>query len=141
MPEFIDSLNGDGKTAEETGNEYFKEFIRKGIIEPIQKKRRKNSENCQIQPTIRDALIKLAKEHGFVSFDSKGNPTTNFSSSPSVCLVKTEEGSSLRDFTYIYHHLNHEDIQTLFNVNEPHLNFRVDRFSKMKNLKVLQLGR
>nr|XP_023916989.1 disease resistance RPP13-like protein 4 [Quercus suber]POF04959.1 disease resistance rpp13-like protein 4 [Quercus suber] len=139
--EFIESLNSDGKTAEETGNEYFKEFIREGIIKPVPKKRRQNSENCQIDPSIRDALIKLAKEHRFVSFDSKGNPTADFSSSPRVCLVKTEEGSSLRDFTYIYHHLKHEDIQTLFNVNEPQLNFRVDRFSKMKNLQVLQLGR
>ncbi|KAF3967439.1 hypothetical protein CMV_008564 [Castanea mollissima] len=139
--EFIDSLNSDGKTAEETGNEYFKKFIREEIIKPVPKKGRQNPENCEIEPSIRDALIKLAKEHGFVSFDSKGNPTADFSSSPRVCLVKTEEGSSLRDFTYIYHHLKHEKIQTLFNVNEPQLNFRVDRFSKMKNLQVLQLGR
>ncbi|KAL4628753.1 hypothetical protein ACB092_05G262100 [Castanea dentata] len=139
--EFIDSLNDDGKTAEETGNEYFKEFIRKGIIEPVQQKRRQRSENCNMQSSVRDAIIKLAEKDEFVSFDSKGNPNADFSSCPRVCLVKTEEGSSLRDFTYIYHHLKHEDIQTLFNVNEPQPNFRVDRFSKMKNLKVLQLGR
>ena len=139
--EFIDSLNGDGKTAEETGNGYFKEFISQGIIEPVQKKRRQSSENCKMQSSVRDAIIKLAEKDKFVSFDSKGNPNADFSSCPRVCLVKTEEGSSLRDFTYIYHHLKHENIQTLFNVNEPQPNFRVDRFSKMKNLKVLQLGR
>ncbi|XP_030970840.1 disease resistance RPP13-like protein 4 [Quercus lobata] len=139
--EFIDSLNGDGKTAEETGNDYFKEFISKGIIEPVKKKGRQSSENCKMQSSVRDAIIKLAEKDEFVSFDSKGNPNADFSSCSRVCLVKTEEGSSLRDFTYIYHHLKHENIQTLFNVNEPELNFRVDRFSKMKNLKVLQLGR
>ncbi|XP_030971491.1 disease resistance RPP13-like protein 4 [Quercus lobata] len=131
----------DGKTAEETGNKYFKDFIDKGIIERVHKKRRKNSENCKMKPSIRDTIIKLAEEDGFVSFDSKGNPTADFSSCPRVCLVKTEDGSSLRDFTYIYHYLEHEKIRTLFNVNEPQLNFRVGRFSKMKNLKVLQLGR
>ena len=131
----------DGETAEETGNKYFKDFIDKGIIERVHKKLRKNSENCKMKPSIRDAIIKLAEEDGFVSFDSKGNPTTDFSSCPRVCLVKTEDGSSLCDFTYIYHYLEHENIHTLFNVNEPQLNFRVGRFSKMKNLKVLQLGR
>ena len=131
----------DGETAEETGNKYFKHFIDKGIIERVHKKRRKNSENCKMKPSIRDTIIKLAEEDGFVSFDSKGNPTADFSSCPRVCLVKTEDGSSLRDFTYIYHYLEHENIRTLFNVNEPQLNFRVGRFSKMKNLKVLQLGR
>ena len=131
--EFIDSLNGDGKTAEETGNGYFKEFISQGIIEPVQKKRRQSSENCKMQSSVRDAIIMLAEKDKFVSFDSKGNPNADFSSCPRVCLVKTEERSSLRDFTYIHHHLKHENIQTLFNVNEPQPNFRVDRFSKMKN--------
>ncbi|XP_075665996.1 disease resistance RPP13-like protein 4 [Castanea sativa] len=133
----------DGEAAEETGNKYFNDFIDNGIIERVQKnnKRRKNSENCKMKPSIRDAIIKLAGKDRFVSFDSKGNPTANFSSCPRVCLVKTEDDSSLRDFTYIYHYLEHEKIQTLFNVNEPQLNFRVGRFSKMKNLKVLQLGR
>jgi hypothetical protein len=37
--------------------------------------------------------------------------------------------------------LEKEKVQTLFNVNEPHLDFRVDFFLKMKCVKVLQLGR
>ena len=138
---FIDSPNSDGKTAEETGNEYFKDFIKNRIIEPVHKKLRQNSENCKMHPSIRAAIIMLAEEKKFVSFDQKGNPTADFSSSKRVCLVKTEEGSSLHNLTYIYHHLPREEIVTLFNVNEPYLSFRVDSFSKMKNLKVLQLGR
>nr|POE94181.1 disease resistance rpp13-like protein 4 [Quercus suber] len=131
----------DGENAEETGNEYFKDFIEKGIIELVRKKRRGKSENCKMQTSIRSAIIRLAISAKFVGFNSKGNPTANFSSSQRVFLVNTEEGSSLHDLTYIYHYLNQEDIKTLFNVNEPRLNFRVARFSKMKNLKVLQLGR
>nr|POE70295.1 disease resistance rpp13-like protein 4 [Quercus suber] len=91
------SQNSDGKTAEETGNEYFKDFIKNRIIEPVHKKLRQNSENCKMHPTIRAAIIKLAEENDFVSFDQRGNPTADFK--------------------------------------------RVDSFSKMKNLKVLQLGR
>ncbi|XP_075665998.1 disease resistance RPP13-like protein 4 [Castanea sativa] len=138
---FIDSPNSDGKTAEETGNDYFKNFIKNGIIEPVQQKLRQNSENCEMHPSIRAAIIKLAEKNEFASFDSKGNPNADFSSCPRVCLVKTEEGSSLHNLTYIYHYLPREEIETLFNVNEPYLSFRVDRFSKMKKLKVLQLGR
>ena len=138
---FIDSPNSDGKTAEETGNDYFKDFIKNRIIEPVHKKLRQNSENCKMHPSIRAAIIKLAEGNNFVSFDQRGNPTADFSSSKRVCLVKTEEGSSLHNLTYIYHHLPREEIVTLFNVNEPYLSFRVDSFSKMKNLKVLQLGR
>ena len=131
----------DGENAEDTGNVYFKGFINKGIIELVRKKRRDKSENCKMQTSIRSAIIRLAISAKFVGFNSKGNPTANFSSSHRVCLVNTEEGSSLHDLTYIYHYLNQENIQTLFNVNEPRLNFRVARFSKMKKLKVLQLGR
>ena len=140
----IDSQNSGGKTAEETGNEYFKDFIKNGIIEPVEpvhKKLKQNSENCNMRPLIRAAIIKLAEENNFVSFDQRGNPTADFSSSNRVCLVKTEEGSSLHNLTYVYHYLPREEIVTLFNVNEPYLSFRVDSFSKMKNLKVLQLGR
>ncbi|KAK7824700.1 disease resistance rpp13-like protein 4 [Quercus suber] len=90
-------IESDGKTAEETGNEYFKDFIKNRIIEPVHKKLRQNSENCKMHPTIRAAIIKLAEENDFVSFDQRGNPTADFK--------------------------------------------RVDSFSKMKNLKVLQLGR
>ena len=125
----IDSQNSDGKTAEETGNEYFKDFFKNGIIEPVEpvhKKLKQNSENCNMRPLIRAAIIKLAEENNFVSFDQRGNPTADFSSSKRVCLVKTEEGSSLHNLTYIYHYLPREEIETLFNVNEPYLSFRVD---------------
>ena len=135
---FIDSLNNGDNTAESIGNEYFKEFVSKGIIELVHKKRRQSSDNCKMHPSIRYAIIRLAKIAGFVSFNSKGNPTAEFSSCRRACLVKTEEGSSLRDLTYSS---KQEKIQTLFNVNEPHLNFRLEWFSKMKYVRVLQLGR
>jgi hypothetical protein len=137
---FIDSPSSGGKTAEETGNVFLKEFISKGFIEPVRKKRRASSENCKMQPWVRYAVIELAKTAGFLCFDTEGNPTANFCSSRRACLVKTVKGSSLRHFTYGFD-LKQEKVHTLFNVNEPHLDFRVDFFSKMKYLRVLQLGR
>ena len=122
----IDSQNSDGKTAEETGNEYFKDFIKNDIIEPVHEGLRQNSENRKMDRPTRAAIIKLAEENNFASFDQRGNPTADFSSSKRVCLVKTEEGSSLHNLTYIYHYLPREEIETLFNVNEPYLSFRVD---------------
>jgi Leucine-rich repeat (LRR) protein len=138
---FIDSPSSEGKTAEETGNEFFRDFISKGIIEPVnKKKRRPSSENCKMEPSIRDAVIELAKADRFFCFDTEGNPTANSCDSRRACLVKTEKGSSLRQFNYSFH-LKKDEVHTLFNVNEPHLDFKVDFFLKMKCVKVLQLGR
>uniref|UniRef100_A0A2N9IG86 Disease resistance RPP13-like protein 4 n=1 Tax=Fagus sylvatica TaxID=28930 RepID=A0A2N9IG86_FAGSY len=137
---FIDSLNGGEETAESTGNKFINEFIRKGIIEPVHKKRRPKSDNCKMHPSIRHAVIELSRRAGFVDFTSKGNPTADFSYCRRACLVKTEEGSSLRDLTYGFS-LEKKDIYTLFNVSESHLYFRLDWFSKMRYVKVLQLGR
>ncbi|XP_059436847.1 disease resistance RPP13-like protein 4 [Corylus avellana] len=137
---FIDSPSSGDKTAEQTGNEFFKKFISKGIIEPVHKKRRTRSENCKMDPLIRSAVITLAKRAGFLCFDAEGYPTANLCESRRVCLVKTVEGSSLRQLTYSFD-LKQEKVRTLFNVNEPYLDFRVDFFSQMKYLRVLQLGR
>ncbi|GMY37182.1 disease resistance RPP13-like protein 4 [Fagus crenata] len=137
---FIDSLNSGEKTAESTGNEFIKEFIRKGIIEPVHKKRRPKSDSCKMHPSIRHAVIELSRRAGFVDFTSKGNPTADFSYCRRACLVKTEEGSSLRDLTYSFS-LKKKHIHTLFNVSESCLYFRLDWFSKMRYVKVLQLGR
>jgi hypothetical protein len=92
-----------------------------------------------MNPLIRSAVIKLAKRAGFLCFDAEEYPTANLCQSRRVCLVKTVEGSSLRQLTYSFD-LKQEKVRTLFNVNEPYLDFRADFFSEMKYLRVLQLG-
>jgi hypothetical protein len=92
-----------------------------------------------MNPLIRSAVIKLAKRAGFLCFDAEEYPTANLCESRRVCLVKTVEGSSLRQLTYSFD-LKQEKVRTLFNVNEPYLDFRADFFSEMKYLRVLQLG-
>jgi hypothetical protein len=93
-----------------------------------------------MEPSIRNAVIDLAKADGFFCFHTEGNPTANSCDSRRACLVKTEKGSSLRQFNYSFH-LKKDEVHTLFNVNEPYLDFKVDFFLKMKCAKVLQLGR
>ncbi|KAL6280520.1 hypothetical protein ACE6H2_017401 [Prunus campanulata] len=77
-----------------------------------------NTDSCSLDPSIRSAVIKLAKRAGFFSFDSNGNPTEDFTCSRRACLVKTEEGSSVREMPY---RLKQENVQSIINVNEPNL--------------------
>ncbi|XP_048447295.1 disease resistance RPP13-like protein 4 [Pyrus x bretschneideri] len=135
---FIDTLGAEGKTNEETANEFFKEFTEKGLIKPEYKKRRPNADSCTMDPATRYAVIVLAKRYRFFNFDADGNPTEDFTRSGRACLVKTEEGSSILKLPC---HFKQEEVQCMINVNEPNLDFRPDWFSKMKNVKVLQLGR
>ncbi|CAL8145848.1 unnamed protein product [Prunus armeniaca] len=135
---FIDTLGTSGKTAEDTANQFFNDFIEKGLIKPVYKKGRPSADSCNMDPYIRDAVIILAKRAGFFNFDSNGNPTEDFTRSRRACLVKTEEGSSIHELPY---RLEQEKVQSIINVNEPNLDFRSEWFSKMKYVKVLQLGR
>ncbi|KAF3451585.1 hypothetical protein FNV43_RR07680 [Rhamnella rubrinervis] len=137
---FIDSSSSGGKTVEEMGNGYFKDLIAKRIIEPVYKKRRPGADSCKMEPSIRYAVIMLAERAGFINFDCDGNPTANFSDCRRACLVRTGDGSSVEELTYSFH-LKQGNIETLFNVSEPYLNFDSYWFSKMKYVKVLQLGR
>ncbi|VVA34807.1 PREDICTED: disease resistance [Prunus dulcis] len=135
---FIDTLGTSGKTAEDTANQFFNDFIEKGLIKPVYKKRRPSADSCSMEPSVRYATIKLAKRAGFFSFDSNGNPTEDFTCSRRACLVKTEEGSSVHELPY---RLEQEKVQSIINVNELNLDFRPEWFSKMKYVAVLQLGR
>ncbi|KAL6282188.1 hypothetical protein ACE6H2_013117 [Prunus campanulata] len=125
-------------TAEDTANQFFNDFIKKGLIKPVHKKRRPSADSCNMDPYIRDAVIMLAKREEFFNFDSNGNPTEDFTCSWRACLVKTEEGSSIHELPY---RLEQEKVQSIINVNEPNLDFRPEWFSKMKYVTVLQLGR
>ncbi|XP_059436851.1 disease resistance RPP13-like protein 4 [Corylus avellana] len=131
------------KTAEEKGNNLFAEFIAKGIIESVSKKRRPSSELCKMHPLIRYAVIQLAETNNFIRFHPNGNPTADFSDKKNKrgFLVTTEEGSSeLRELTYGFR-LKQENVGTLFNVNEPYVDLREHSLSEMTNMRVLQLGR
>ncbi|KAM1005007.1 hypothetical protein ACFX13_005171 [Malus domestica] len=129
---------GEESIDEKMANEFFKEFTEKGLIKPVYKKRRPSADSCTMDPSTRYAVIRLAEKAQFINFNTDGNPTEYFTCSRWECLVKTEEGSSILELPF---HLKQENVLSMINVNEPDLEFRPDWFSKMKNVRVLQLGR
>ncbi|KAM6601410.1 hypothetical protein CsatA_021019 [Cannabis sativa] len=139
--EFIDSSQcGDDKSVEKIASGFFKEFIAKGLIEPVYKKRRPSADSCKMEPSVRFAVIMIAERAGFIKFDADKNPMANFSGSHRACLVKSEDGSCVQELTYGFRS-KQESVRTVFNVSEHRLEFKPAWFSKMKYVRVLQLGR
>ncbi|EEF35489.1 protein binding protein, putative [Ricinus communis] len=86
---------------------------------------------------IRFAVIFLAEKLGFFSFDSTWNPTGDFLFCGRAVLVENEEGNS-RDMVMS---LNPEKLITLINISDRFPDLEVKWFLKMRNIKVLCLGR
>ncbi|XP_062087372.1 disease resistance RPP13-like protein 4 [Humulus lupulus] len=138
---FIDSSDcGKDESVEKFASGFFKEFIAKGLIEPVFKKRRPSADSCRMEPSVRFAVIMLAERAGFIKFDANKNPIANFSSSHRACLVKSDDGSCVRELAYGFRS-KQENVRTVFNVSEHRVEFKPAWFSKMKYVRVLQLGR
>ncbi|ONH95577.1 hypothetical protein PRUPE_7G078600 [Prunus persica] len=154
------------KTVEEIADGIFQELTKKGCIEPVYKKRRSVVHSFKMDHLIRSAVIVIAKEVRFFNFDDKGNPTANFSShSYRACLVYRVKGSRHlmekmankphdldqnmanrphdldQNMENRPHDLDPKMLQTVFNVNESYPDFSNVDWSKLRNLKVLHLGR
>ncbi|CAL9026022.1 unnamed protein product [Prunus brigantina] len=113
------------------------EVIKKGCIEPVYKKRRSVVHSFKMHPLIRSAVIVIAKDVRFFDFDSKGNPTANFSWSHLACLMNGSSHLTLA----IRPDLDPEKLQTIFNVNKAYPEFSEVDWSRLRNLKVRYLGR
>ncbi|XP_062004488.1 uncharacterized protein LOC133721775 [Rosa rugosa] len=124
------------KTVEEIADGIFEDLTVKGCIEPVKKKRRSDVQSFKMHPLIRSAVIRIAKDVEFLDFDDKGRPTTEFSRSYRACLVS---GFQLKLANKKEEEL--EKLQTVFNVNDSYPNFSQVEWSKLKNVKVLYLGR
>ncbi|KAA8519903.1 hypothetical protein F0562_014187 [Nyssa sinensis] len=119
-----------GKTSEQLANDFFKELIVKGFIEPVYERCNLVADSCKMHPFFRSALIMQAEMAAFFDFD-EGNVTESFSRSLRACLV----GKGLANIQDL------ENLHLMFNVNEPILEFKLEWFLKMKNINVLYLGR
>ncbi|XP_060673900.1 disease resistance RPP13-like protein 4 [Ziziphus jujuba] len=151
----------EAETAENIAGKRLKEFMKKGLIEPIYRKQIRgidhHAKSFRMHPLVRSVLIKLAKENA-------GNQTHTTSSSKRVILVKDKELKSSNnralaadqdqdpDLYPEYHpeRLELEDLETIFNVDETFPDTRLEMktakegewSSKMKKyLKVLYLGK
>lgn len=143
------------KTVEEIADGIFQELTKKGCIEPVYKKRRLVVHSFKMHHLIRSAVIVIAKEVRFFNFDNKGSPTANFSShSYRACLVYRVKGSRHlmekvankpndldQNVANRPHDLDPKMLHTVFNVNESYPDFSNVDWSKLRNLKVLHLGR
>lgn len=126
-------VNGE-ETTEEV-DKIFKELMDKGCIEPVTKKRRWFSDSFKMHPLVHSSVIVLAEEAGFFDFEN-GSPTANFSRSFRAALVKGSSQEIMKP------DLDPENLQTIFNVNEPYPDFfKLEWFSKLRNVKFLYLGR
>ncbi|KAM5559054.1 disease resistance protein RPM1 [Rosa sericea] len=158
------------KTVEEIADGIFEVLTVKGCIEPVKKKWRSDVHSFKMHPLIRSAVIRIAKDVEFLDFDDKGRPTTEFPRSYRACLVsgyqladktevelvpkgkkKTEEEVVPKEEEKTEVELvpkeekktevELEKLQTIFNVNDSYPNFSKVEWSKLKNVKVLYLGR
>ncbi|XP_030471077.1 disease resistance RPP13-like protein 4 [Syzygium oleosum] len=130
----IDPSNSKDKSV----GDILKDLVDKGFIQPVVKKRRMvtTSKRYKMLPLIRSMVVILAKEAKFFDFDSRGCPTADFSKCLRSCLVRSKEAS----WQKVMADSDMEKLRTLFNVNEPYLDFKVDWFSNMKNINCLSLG-
>ncbi|KAK9921663.1 hypothetical protein M0R45_030165 [Rubus argutus] len=124
------------KTVEEIADGILEELTKKRCIEPVKKKQRSDVHSFKMHPLTRSAVIRIAKDVRFLDFDDKGNPTTEFSMSYRACLMS---GCPLELVNKPEEEVR--KLQTIFNVNESYPNFSKVEWSKLKNVKVLYLGR
>ncbi|XP_059436873.1 disease resistance RPP13-like protein 4 [Corylus avellana] len=147
-PEVDDGTLEERRSVEEVADGIFKELAKKHCIEPVNEKHRLVVDSYKMNPCIRSVVIVLAKEAGLFDFDNeKWNPTTNFKTSHRAYLVNGFSQELVKFFNESATEkrgaeLDLEKLQTIFNVNEPYPDFfKSEWFSKLKNVKVLYLGR
>ena len=142
----------DSPATEEVADEILMELMAKGFIEPVKQRHKLVADRFKMQPRVRCVVIMLAQDAGLFDYDFNGNPTANSSLCSRLFLLKAEDGS-LEQILSSSPNFDPENLQTLFNFNEPFPDWRlesllkvnndniVDWFSKMKNVNVLYLGR
>lgn len=121
------------QTAETVGEECFKMLLLNGLILPISKEHDKSPRCCKLLPEVRKMLISKAK--GLFEFDSQDEPIT--SKCQCACLTARKEGQwvkvSLEKIS--------DELFSLFNVDAQYIVCEKDKFSKLKSIVAIQLGR
>lgn len=157
---FIKDSEGEN-SAEKSAGEILDLFKKKGLIEVAASRKLRSGEakSFRIHPLVRCVLIELAKKRGFFAYDLGGNRSPIFSR---FCFVREQlrennGADSAKQSSHGKRDSEEQALETLFNVNERFPDRRLERLSKtrnvnsnsnvvdwlskMKNLKVLYLGR
>ncbi|KAG7955401.1 hypothetical protein I3843_11G069800 [Carya illinoinensis] len=154
--EEVKTSTDGGKTAEHGVDQILKRFREKGLIKPAKKELRGEAKSYRMDPLVRSVVIKLSGNE-FFAFNDDGILTGNLSETNRACVTKssvpldtvlTKEQAQKQVVNF-----EEENLITIFNVNEPFPDLKlqllakkkeaslVEWLSKMKKVKVLYLGR
>ncbi|KAK0600631.1 hypothetical protein LWI29_016902 [Acer saccharum] len=125
---FLDSLKTKGKTLEIGATEILDKFMEQCFILPVKKNCHKVVNSFKMHPVVHSRMM-LAKEAK--SLDSISDAFREWFQDEVYFL--TNSGPLQPE--------NQEKVTTLFNISKGSLDFRLEAFPKMKNVKVLHLGR
>ncbi|XP_050281574.1 disease resistance RPP13-like protein 4 [Quercus robur] len=129
------------------------ELVVKGFIEPVKESHKLVADRFKMQPLMHHEVLMFATAEFSVKH-LNGIQTVNSIRCNRAFLVETDYGNlELSQLTKELHDLDQEELQTIFNINDPFPDQRfelfakrknvniVDWFSKMKNVNALYLGR
>jgi Leucine-rich repeat (LRR) protein len=117
-------------TTASQGNSCFSKLLDLDFIIPIRRERCQEVHSCKLHPWIRNLLVTLAKNSGFLLVDSEGNPREDHSRTHRAFLRK---GGSLTG--------SNQEVLTLYNFDEPYLEIQNSWFAKKTKISTIQLGR
>ncbi|KAL8479786.1 hypothetical protein ACS0TY_026646 [Phlomoides rotata] len=119
-------MKSPSKTAEEVGEQVFRELVDEGFISPSSENKSTSVSSFVIDPWIHRMLILKAWENKLFDFSSEWTP----------CNGKR------RAFLYQGNYENEEeDLKMVFNVNEKYVGKKPEWLSKLRKVEVLQMGR
>lgn len=137
IAEVLSQLPAD--EAEKKADRVLEELVLRCLIVAVRKQRRLVGFKTP-HPWVHFALVSFAKKEKFFAFDDKGNATLEPNTSKG-CLIKVKNVSSVDVLNRSGVDANLEKLRTLFNISEQYPHFKDEVFSKLKNVKVLSLGK
>ncbi|KAI3457280.1 hypothetical protein Pfo_013943 [Paulownia fortunei] len=120
-------------TAEEAGEEAFRELIEKGLIQAWHKSLSSPViSGCTVNPCIRRMLISKARQANFFDLDEEGKISDSYHNSR----------RAIKD--HIFNSSDSDpkgELLAIFNMSQSYLSINEEFLSRIEKLKVLQLGR
>ncbi|KAK0599075.1 hypothetical protein LWI29_002132 [Acer saccharum] len=128
---FLDDLKTKEKTLEISATEILDKFMGESFILPVKKNCHKVVNSFKMHPDVHSQMTSvLFQEAKSLDISSEGKVLSRF---PDEVYLLTNSGPLQLE--------NREIVTTLFNISKGSLDFRLETFPKMKNVKVLHLGR
>ncbi|KAL8483320.1 hypothetical protein ACS0TY_026128 [Phlomoides rotata] len=128
-------MKSPSKTAEEVGEQVFRELVDEGFISPSSENKSMSVSSFVIDPWIHRMLILIATENKLFDFSSEWT-LRNGKRRAFLC-----QGNDASHTMRISGEKEAEDLMMVFNVKEKYLGMKPEWLSKLKKVEVLQMGR